>query len=177
MTEFNANANPTVAVEDAYRLYVDVKDSGTSPILELQGRGVTAYSQSSNSDVSQDLDVLGYTDTTAGAPKVTQEISPLRVRKGSKLAGMIFDAYLNNKSSITVDIYEKYPMVDYSSSDTDDCKARKQANCTIVWTEATIEAGGKFGYNVTLYHSGEITLGKMAKVDAESGAAFTPDGE
>ena len=110
MTEFNANAKPTVAVEDAYRLYVDVKDTGSTPVLELQGRGVTAYSQSSNSDVSQDLDVLGYTDTTAGAPKVTQEISPLRVRKGSKLAGMIFDAYLSNKSSITVDIYEKYPI-------------------------------------------------------------------
>ena len=173
MTEFNANAKPNVAVKDAYRLYVDVKDSGSDPVLELQGRGVTAYSQSSNSDVSQDLDVLGYTDTTAGAPKVTQEIE-LKVRKGSKLAGMIFDAYLNNKSSITVDIYEKYPMVDYSSSDTDDCKARKQANCTIVWTEATLEAGGKFGYNVTLYHSGEITLGKMAKVDGEN-PTFTAD--
>ena len=145
MTEFNANAKPTVAVEDAYRLYVDVKDSGTSPVLELQGRGVTAYSQSSNSDVSQDLDVLGYTDTTAGAPKVTQEISPLRVRKGSKLAGMIFDAYLNNKSSITVDIYEKYPMVDYSYPNPDHWKTHKKENCTIVWTEAKIEAGGKFG--------------------------------
>ena len=176
MTEFNANANPTVAVEDAYRLYVDVKDSGTSPILELQGRGVTAYSQSSNADSSQDLDVLGFTDTTISAPKVSQEIE-LKVRKDSKLAGMIFDAYLENKGSITVDIYEKYPMVDYSSSDTDSCKARKQTNCTIAWTEATIEAGGKFGYNVTLYHSGEITKGKMAKVDAVSGAVFTPDGE
>lgn len=174
MTEFNKYANPTVATEDAYRLYVDVKESGETPVLELQGRGVTAYSQSSNSDVSQDLDVLGYTDTMASAPKVTQEISPLRVRKGSKLAGIIFDAYLNNKSSITVDIYEKYPMVDYSSSDTDDCKARKQANCTIVWTETNLEAGGKFGYNVTLYHSGEITLGKMPKVDGGT-ITFTPD--
>ena len=65
-------------------------------------------------------------------------------------------------------------MVDYSSSDTDSCKARMQKNCTIVWTETTLEAGGKFGYNVTLYHSGEITLGKMAKVDSES-PAFTAD--
>lgn len=168
MTEFNANAKPTVAVEDAYRLYVDVKTSGTTPVLELQGRGVTAYSQSSNTDVSQDLDVLGYTDTTVSAPKVSQEISPLRVRKDSKLAGLIFDAYLENKGSITVDIYEKYPMVDYSTSDSTNCKARKQTNCTMAWTEATIEAGGKFGYNVTLSHSGEITLGKMAKEDEDS---------
>ena len=173
MTEFNANAKPTVAVEEAYRLYVDVKDSGSQPVLELQGRGVPSYSQSANADSSQDLDVLGYTDTTVSAPKVSQEIE-LKVRKGSKLAGMIFDAYLENKGSITVDIYEKYPMVDYSSSDTESCKARKQVNCTIVWTETTIEAGDKFGYNVTLYHSGEITLGKMAKVDGES-PAFTAD--
>lgn len=174
MTDFNEKATPTVAVEDAYRLYVDVKDSGTSPVLELQGRGVASYSQSANADISQDLDVLGYTDTTASAPKVSQEIA-LKVRKNSKLAGMIFDAYLDNKSSIIVDIYEKYPMVDYSSSDTDSCKARMQKNCTIAWTEATIEAGGKFGYTVTLYHSGEITKGKMAKVDAESGATFEAD--
>lgn len=174
MTEFNGNAKPTVAVEDAYRLYVDVKDTGTTPVLELQGRGVSSYSQSSNADSSQDLDVLGFTDTTVSAPKVSQEIE-LKVRKDSKLAGMIFDAYLENKGSITVDIYEKYPMVDYSSSDTENCKARMQKNCTIAWTEATIEAGGKFGYNVTLYHSGEITKGKMAKEDASSGAEFTAD--
>lgn len=174
MTEFNANAKPTVAVEEAYRLYVDVKDTGTTPVLEMQGRGVSSYSQSANADSSQDLDVLGYTDTTVSAPKVSQEIE-LKVRKGSKLAGMIFDAYLENKGSITVDIYEKYPMVDYSSSDTDNCKARKQTDCTIAWTEATIEAGGKFGYNVTLYHSGIITKGKMTKVDPEGGATFTED--
>ena len=176
MTEFNSNANPTVAVEEAYRLYVDVKSNGTTPVLEMQGRGVTSYSQSSNADSSQDLDVLGYTDTTVSTPKVSQEIE-LKVRKGSKLSGKIFDAYLENKGSIVVDIYEKYPMVDYSSSDTTSCRARKQTNCTIAWTEATIEAGGKFGYNVTLYHSGEITKGKMAKEDAPSGAEFTADSE
>lgn len=173
MAEFNDKANPTVAVEDAYNLYVDV-GSGPTVKLEKQGRGVSSYSQSSNADTSQDLDVLGYTDTTVSAPKTSQEIA-LKVRKGSVLAGMIFDAYLQNKGSITVDIYEKYPMVDYSSSDTDSCKARMQKDCTIAWTEATIEAGGKFGYNVTLYHSGDITLGKMAKVDPESGATFTAD--
>lgn len=172
MADFNDKVNPTVAVEDAYRLFVDVGASGTVE-LEMQGRGVSSYSQSSNADSSQDLDVLGYTDTTVSAPKVSQEIE-LKVRKGSKLAGMIFDAYLENKGSIVVDIYEKYPMVDYSSTNTTDCKARKQADCTIAWTEATIEAGGKFGYNVTLYHSGVITKGKMPK-DNESEQVFEAD--
>lgn len=175
MTEFNEKANPTVPVEDGYFLYVDVKDTGTTPVLELQGRGVTAYSQASNVDVTQELDVRGMNDTTASRPKVSQEISPLRIRKDSKLGAMIFDAYLANKGSINVDVYEKYPMADYPSDDTTNCKARKQTNCTIVWTEATLEAGGKFGFNVTLYHSGDITLGKMAKVDASSGAEFTAE--
>lgn len=167
MTEFNSNAKPTVAVEEAYRLYVDVKTSGTTPVLELQGRGVPSYSQSSNVDTSQDLDVLGLSDTVVSAPKVSQEIE-LKVRKDSKLAGLIFDAYLENKGSITVDIYEKYPMVDASTADTENCVARKQKDCTIAWTEATIEAGGKFGYNVTLYHSGDITKGKMAKAESDN---------
>lgn len=172
MTEFNSRANPTVAVEEAYRLFVDVKTSGTTPELEMQGRGVASYSQSSNADASQDLDVLGFVDTTVSAPKVSQEME-MKVRKGSKLGAMIFDAYLDGKSSITVDIYEKYPMVNHSTGGTD-CKARKQSYCTVVWTEAQIEAGAKFGYNVTLYHSGIITKGSMP-IDDDSEQVFTAD--
>ena len=173
ITEFNSNANPTVDTK-CWKFYADVKDSGTSAVWELQGRGVESWTEALNIDTDSSEDVLGYVDFSFSNPKATQDVD-VKVRKDSKLGGMLFDAYYSGKGRIeNIDILQKYEMVDAGSSDSQNCKARIQKGCAIVINEFNGEAGGKLKFSTTWNYTGQIVIGKMPKTDGET-VTFTAD--
>ena len=172
ITEFNSLANPTVDTKH-FKIYADVSTTGT-PEYELQGRGVTSWTEAQNVDTNSEEDVLGYVDFTFSNPKPTQD-ADIKVRKDSKLGGMLFDAYFSGKGRIeNINILQKYEMVDATSSDSENCKARLQKGVAIVINEFTGEAGNKLTFSTTWNYTGEITTGKMPKTDGAS-ITFTPD--
>ena len=63
VTEFNSFANPTVDTKH-FKIYADVSTTGT-PEYELQGRGVTSWTEAQNVDTNSEEDVLGYVDFTS----------------------------------------------------------------------------------------------------------------
>lgn len=170
--DFNSFANPTVDTKH-FKIYANVSTTTTAE-YELQGRGVTSWTDTQNIDTNSEEDVLGYVDFTFSKPKSTQD-ADIKVRKGSKLGMMLFDAYFKGDGKIeNIDILQKYEMVDASDSDSDNCKARLQKGCAIVINEFTGEAGGKLTFSVTFNYTGEITTGKMAKTDPST-IVFTAD--
>ena len=172
MAEFNSYANPKVETK-RFKIYADVGSSGT-PEWELQGRGVESWTVEQNEDVTKTPDVLGYIDMERGTSQPTQSGVSLRLRKGSKLGAMLFDAWFkNDKTKLdSVKILQKFEFVDGDSENT--CKARLEEDVMISINTFNGEAGGYLGFDIDIHYANKTTTGTMAKVDGET-IEFIPD--
>ena len=172
MTEFNSYANPKVETK-RFKIYADV-GTGETPEWELQGRGVESWTVEENSDVTKTTDVLGYVDMERGTAQPTQSGVALKLRKGSKLGQILFDAwYKRDNSKIdAMKILQKFEFADGTSEGT--CLARLEEDVLIAINNFTGEAGGYLGFEVDIHYANKTTLGTMPKTDGET-ITFTPD--
>ena len=172
MAEFNSYANPKVETK-RFKIYADV-GSSSSPEWELQGRGVESWSVEQNEDVTKTPDVLGYIDMERGTAQPTQSGVVVRLRKGSKLGEMLFDAWFkNDKTKLdAIKILQKFEFVDGESPNT--CLARLEEDVMISINTFNGEAGGYLGFEVDIHYANKTTTGTMPKVDGET-ITFTPD--
>ena len=173
MAKFNNYAAPKVDTK-RFKIYADVSDGASSPEWELQGRGVESWTVEENSDVEKVTDVLGYVDMERGAAQPTQSGVAIKLRKGSKLAEMLFDAwYKRDTSKIdAVKILQKFEFADGDSEDT--CLARLEEDVMISINSFTGEAGGYLGFECDIHYANKTTTGTMPKVDGDT-ITFTPD--
>ena len=172
MAEFNTYANPKVETK-RFKIYADVSTSGT-PERELQGRGIESWTVEENSDIEKTPDVLGYVDMERGIAQPTQSGVALKLRKGSKLGQMIFDAWYkrDNSKLDSMKILQKFEFVDGSTENT--CLARLEEDVMIAINNFTGEAGGYLGFEVDIHYANKTTTGTMPKVDGGT-ITFTPD--
>lgn len=170
---FNNKVNPKAETK-LFKIYADVSESGISEEWELQGRGVASWTVEQNQDITKEPDVLGFVDMERGTAQPTQSGITLNLRKGSKLAEMLFDAWFSGKMSRldAVKILQKFEFVDGTGEDT--CKARIDKECMIAINNFAGEAGGYLGFEIDIHYSNNFKTGEMAKVDGES-VTFTPD--
>lgn len=170
--ELNAFANPKVETK-RFKLYADVSTSGETPEWELQGRGVESWTIEENEDVTKTPDVLGYVDMERGTAQPTQSGVAVKLRKGSKFAGMLFDAlYTGDKSKLdSVKMLQKFEFVDGEDDET--CLARIEEDVLISINSFNGEAGGYLGFDVDFHYANKRTLGTMPKEDGVS-ITFTP---
>ena len=172
MPEFNSYANPKVETK-RFKIYADV-GSGTSPEWELQGRGVESWTVEENSDVEKVTDVLGTVDMQRGTAQPTQSGVAVKLRKGSKLGQMLFDAFYKRDYSKlnAIKILQKFEFIDGADSDT--CLARLEEDVMIAINNFTGEAGGYLGFEIDIHYANKTTTGTMPKEDGET-VTFTPD--
>lgn len=172
MAEFNGFANPKVETK-RFKIYADV-GTGDTPEWELQGRGVESWSVEQNEDVTKTPDVLGYIDMERGTAQPTQSGVVIRLRQGSKLGEMLFDAWFrNDKSKLdAIKILQKFEFVDGAVENT--CLARLEEDVMISINTFNGEAGGYLGFDVDIHYANKTTTGTMPKVDGET-ITFTPD--
>lgn len=170
--EFNSYANPKVETK-RFKIYVDVGTSST-PEWELQGRGVESWTVEENSDVEKVTDVLGYVDMERGTAQPTQSGVALKLRKGSKLGQILFDAWLSRDNSKidTMKILQKFEFADGKTENT--CLARLEEDVMIAINSFTGEAGGYLGFDIDIHYANKTTLGTMPKTDGET-ITFTAD--
>ena len=173
MSEFNTLANPKIETK-RFKIYADVSGS-TTPEWELQGRGVESWTVEENQDIEKSADVLGYVDMERGTAQPTQSGVAIKLRKGSKLGEMLFDAwYSGDKSKLdAIKILQKFEFVDGDSEDT--CKARLEEDVMIAINNFTGEAGGYLGFEIDIHYANKRTTGTMPKADGNT-ITFTPDG-
>lgn len=172
MAEFNSYANPKVETK-RFKIYADVGDAST-PEWELQGRGVESWTVEENSDVEKVTDVLGYVDMERGTAQPTQSGVALKLRKGSKLGQILFNAwYSRDNSKIdAMKFLQKFEFADGTDEDT--CLARLEEDVMIAINNFTGEAGGYLGFEVDIHYANKTTLGTMPKTDGDT-ITFTPN--
>lgn len=175
MAEFNAYANPKVETK-RFKIYADVSDGATTPEWELQGRGVESWTVEENSDVEKTTDVLGFVDMERGTAQPTQSGLAIKLRKGSKLGQILFDAwYKRDTSKIdSLKILQKFEFVDGTSEGT--CLARLEEDVMIAINNFTGEAGGYLGFEIDIHYANKSKTGTMPKEDGLN-IEFTPDEE
>ncbi len=172
MAEFNNFANPKIETK-RFKIYADVGESDTTE-WELQGRGVESWSVEQNEDVTKTPDVLGYIDMERGTAQPTQSGVSIRLRKGSKLGGILFDAWFkNDKTKLdAIKILQKFEFIDGDDEGT--CLARLEEDVMISISTFNGEAGGYLGFDCDFHYSNKTTTGTMPKEDGET-ITFTPD--
>ena len=170
--EFNSYANPKVETK-RFKIYADV-GSSSSPEWELQGRGVESWTVEENADVEKTTDVLGTVDMERGTPQPTQSGVSVKLRKGSKLGQMLFDAWYKRdyEKLNSLKILQKFEFVDGDDSDT--CLARLEEDVMIAVNNFTGEAGGYLGFEIDIHYANKTKTGTMPKEDGSS-ITFTPD--
>ena len=172
MPNFNDYANPKVETK-RFKIYVDVGD-GSSPEWELQGRGVESWTVEENSSVEKVTDVLGAVDMERGTAQPTQSGVSVKLRKGSVLGQMLFNAFYKRDYSKlnALKILQKFEFVDGTDADT--CLARLEEDVMIAINNFTGEAGGYLGFDIDIHYANKTTTGTMPKEDGSS-ITFTPD--
>ena len=168
---FNDKANPKVETK-RFKLYADVSTT-TEPDYELQGRGVESWTVEENQEVEKKTDVLGQVDMERGTSQPTQSGVAVKLRKGSKLGEMLFDAWYSGDYSKldALKILQKFEFVDGDTEDT--CRARLEEDVMIAVNNFTGEAGGYLGFEIDIHYANKRTLGTMPKEDGEK-IVFTP---
>lgn len=170
---FNDFANPKIETK-RFKIYADVGDDSTTPTWELQGRGVESWSIEDGSDIEKTTDVLGMVDMERGEPQPTQSGIAVKLRKGSKLAELLFDAwYKRDYSKLNaMKILQKFEFA--AASDSGKCLARLEEDVMISISNFTGEAGGYLGFEIDLNYANKTTLGTMPIEDGET-ITFTPN--
>ena len=172
MAEFNNYAAPKVETK-RFKIYADVGTSG-KPEWELQGRGVESWTVEENSDVEKVTDVLGTVDMERSVGQPTQSGVAIKLRKGSKLGQMLFDAWFKRDYSSlnAIKILQKFEFADGKTENT--CLARLEEDVMIAIDNFSGESGSYLGFEIDIHYANKTTLGTMPKTDGET-ITFTPD--
>ncbi len=168
---FNDFANPKVETK-RFKIYADVGGT-TTPTWELQGRGIESWSVNEGSDVTKTPDVLGMVDMERGIAQPTQTGVNVKLRKGSKLAEMLFTAWYSRSMDKlnAVKILQKF---EFAPSTTEgSCLARLEEDVMISINSFNGEANGYLGFDIDIHYANKTTLGTMTITDGET-VTFTP---
>lgn len=170
---FNDYASPKVETK-YFKIYADVGTDSETPTWELQGRGVESWSIEEGSDVEKTPDVLGMVDMERSTAQPTQSGLSIKLRKGSKLGEILFNAwYTRDMSKLnSMKILQKFEFIDGKNAS--NCKARLEEDVMIAINNFTGEAGSYLGFEIDIHYANKTTLGEMAKVDADP-IVFTAD--
>ncbi len=169
---FNNFASPKIETKH-FKIYADVGD-GDTETWELQGKGIESWSIEEGSDVEKITDVLGTVDMERSVAQPTQSGLTVKLRKGSKLAEMLFNAwYTRDMSPLnSIKILQKFEFID--GSENTKCKARLEEDVMIAINNFTGEAGSYLGFEIDIHYANKTTIGEMDKVDGGT-IKFTPD--
>lgn len=172
-TTFNDYASPKIETK-RFKIYADVGSNDMTPVWELQGRGIESWSIEEGADVEKTTDVLGMVDMERATAQPTQSGLSVKLRKGSKLGEMLFNAwYTRDMSALnSMKILQKFEFIDGTESS--NCKARLEEDVMIAINNFTGEAGSYLGFEIDIHYANKTTLGEMAKEDGET-IKFTPD--
>lgn len=170
---FNEFASPKVETK-CFKIYADVGSDPKTPDWELQGRGVESWSIEEGADIEKTTDVLGMVDMERATAQPTQSGVSVKLRKGSKLGEILFNAwYTRDMSKLNnMKILQKFEFIE--GKEATNCKARLEEDVMIAINNFTGEAGSYLGFEIDIHYANKTTFGEMAKVDANP-VVFTSD--
>ena len=175
IAEFNDYATPKVKTP-RFKMYVNMSTHST-PDWELQGKGIGSYTIEQNAEITKEVDVLGLVSKVRADPQPTMNGVTIALMKGSKLAGLLFNAWYKGDYSAldSLEILFKFEFVDGEASSY--VKARLENDVMIGINSFKGEANQYLGFDIDIHFSNDFVLGEMLETPGSGGIVFVPDVE
>jgi len=107
-----------------------ITETGGAPVWQVVGAGVEDSSIEFNPDTETITDILGVTETTVNKFETSQDLEPMTIRGGSKLAVKLYNQVKYNKMSEFA-MYEVMQIHAYVGDETNGYEAEVHKNCTL----------------------------------------------
>jgi len=144
-----------------FMLFADVSDT-TPPDWELIGDKVEELNLAMNPNVSTVTDITGETKTTLDKYQVQTDVSPMKARKDSKLAAILYDIVKEEKT--LSDVEHTFLVVNVFDSTT-----TGEVTTYAAWTQKAVVAVQNYGGNTegldipfNIHWIGKKTYGSFA---------------
>lgn len=173
-TAFNLQANQK-AERKLLVTCVNVGDSitmtGGTPEWQPVGVGVEDSSIEYNPETETVTDILGITETTVKKFETSQELSPMTVRGGSKLAVKLYNQIKYNRMSEFA-MYEVMQIHGYVGDAKDGYEAEVHKNCTL--TPQSIGGSSNVDMPITINYSNDKVHGTVNSYKYGDTITFSP---
>lgn len=173
-TAFNLQANQK-AERKLLVTCVNVGDSitmsGGTPEWQPVGVGVEDSSIEFNPETETVTDILGITETTVQKFETSQELSPMTVRGGSKLAVKLYNQIKYNRMSEFA-MYEVMQIHGYVGDAENGYEAEVHKNCTL--TPQSIGGSSNVDMPITINYSNDKVHGTVNSYKYGDTITFSP---
>lgn len=173
-TAFNLQANQK-AERKLLVTCVNVGDSitmsGGTPEWQPVGVGVEESSIEFNPETETVTDILGITETTVQKFETSQELSPMTVRGGSKLAVKLYNQIKYNRMSEFA-MYEVMQIHGYVGDAENGYEAEVHKNCTL--TPQSIGGSSNVDMPITINYSNDKVHGTVNSYKYGDTITFSP---
>ncbi len=129
---------------EEFKIFADVAATAGSPEWELLGDKVEELTLAMNPNVETVTDVTGNTSTTLDRYEVQTDISPVRAKRDSKLAGILYSIVKEEKT--LSDVERTFLCVNVFDSTTTG-EGAEAATVYAAWTQKAVIAVQSFGGN------------------------------
>lgn len=165
-TEFNLGNN-IKAERKLLVTCIDVSEDGAeAPVWQVVGAGVEDSSIEFNPETETITDILGITETTVSKLELSQELDPMTVRGGSKLAFKLHDIYFKGELAKFAN-FKVMIIYAYLGDAENGYYAEVHKGCTV--TPQSLGGSGNVDMPISISLSNNKDLGtvKNYKVDTE----------
>lgn len=154
------------------KLLVTAVNVGTSaePVWQVVGAGVEDSSLELNPDTETVTDIRGVTETTVNKLEISQDLDPMTVRGGSKLAFKLHDI-IARKAWSEFSMFEILLITAYIGDSTDGYYAEKHINCTL--TPQSLGGSAYVDMPINISFSNDKTLGTVDNWEYNKVITFT----
>lgn len=148
-----------------------ITESGGSPEWQVVGAGVEDSSIEFNPDTESITDILGVTETTVNKFETAQDLDPMTVRGGSKLAVKLYNQIKYNRLSEFA-MYEVMQIHAYVGDSTNGYEAEVHKNCTL--TPQSIGGSSYVDMPINIAYSNDKVHGTVNTYKYNETISFTP---
>lgn len=148
-----------------------ITESGGTPEWQPVGVGVEDSSIEFNPDTETVTDILGITETTVNKFETSQDLEPMTVRGGSKLAVKLYNQVKYNRYS-EMSMYEVMQIHAYVGDATNGYEAEVHSGCTL--TPQSIGGSSYVDMPINIGFSNNKTHGTVNGYTLKDIITFTP---
>lgn len=148
-----------------------ISESGGTPEWQVVGAGVEDSAIEFNPDQETVTDILGITETTVNKFETAQDLEPMTIRGGSKLAVKLYNQ-IKYKRMSEFSMYEVMQIHAYVGDDTKGYEAEVHKNCTL--TPQSVGGSSYVDMPININYSNDKVHGTVNTYKYNEAITFTP---
>ena len=148
-----------------------ISDNSGTPEWQVVGAGVEDSSIEFNPDQETVTDILGITETTVNKFETSQDLEPMTIRGGSKLAVKLYNQ-IKYKRMSEFSMYEVMQIHAYVGDDTNGYEAEVHKNCTL--TPQSVGGSSYVDMPININYSNDKVHGTVNTYKYNETITFTP---